>query len=188
MVVTVIGLGLIGGSMAIDMKNSGFASKIIGVDKSKINAEFALKIGFVDQVSSLESAIHESAFVIIATPSDSAVDLAIEVLNSIDKQVVVDVSSTKLQLSEAIKNHKKRNCFVLTHPMAGTEFSGPWAAKADLFSSKVAILCDLENNLENAVLIEKSIQLKANDYKPTLSFVRNIEKNIRNLKLEIKQN
>ena len=153
MVVTVIGLGLIGGSMAIDMKNSGFASKIIGVDSSKINAEFAVNIGFVDMVEPLLSAISKSSLVIIATPSDSAVALAQQVLDNIEHQVVIDVCSTKVQISEAIKNKKMRRNFVLTHPMAGTEFSGPWAAKANLFTSKVSILCDVDKSDNEAVLL-----------------------------------
>ncbi len=151
MIVTIIGLGLIGGSIAIDLKKSGYADKIIGVDHSQINGEFAKQIGFVDEIQTLQDSISESQLIILAIPADGAVKVLPEILNRIDEQVVTDVCSTKGPLKEVIKNHPKRDQVVLAHPMAGTEFSGPWAAKQGLFDGKACILCDLEENNGDAV-------------------------------------
>ena len=150
MIVTIIGLGLIGGSIAIDLKKSGFAEKIIGVDHSQINSEFAKQIGFVDEVKDLNEAIDESRLIILAIPADGAVKVLPKILNQIDEQVITDVCSTKVPLKTIIEKHPKREQVVLAHPMAGTEFSGPWAAKQGLFDGKACILCDLEENNDRA--------------------------------------
>lgn len=153
MKVAVIGLGLIGGSMAIDLKNRGFADRIIGVDNSQINAEFAKQIGFVDEIQDLDSAVENSDLIILAIPVDATIQVLPKVLDLIGEQVVTDVCSTKEEILRVVQLHPKRKQFVAAHPMAGTEFSGPWAAKADLFSSKACILCDTDENDENALRV-----------------------------------
>jgi prephenate dehydrogenase len=156
MVLAIIGLGLIGGSAAIDLRKRGFANKIIGVDNDKINAQSALNIGFVDEVCELEQAVKQSDMVIVAIPVDSAIKILPKVLDIIDEQIVVDMCSTKSTLLEMVKYHNNRGKYVASHPMAGTEFSGPWAAVADLFDGKAAILCDTEDSDTKAVnLIKK---------------------------------
>jgi prephenate dehydrogenase len=151
MKVAVIGLGLIGGSMAIDLKKAGFASKIIGVDNNQINAEFAKKIGFIDEIESLENAVYQSELIILAIPVDATLTIANQVLDLVESQVVTDVCSTKEVIYKRIQNHSKRKQFVLGHPMAGTEFSGPWAAKEGLFTGKACILCDTSENNQKAL-------------------------------------
>jgi len=144
MQVTIIGLGLIGGSMAIDLKKRGFATRIIGVDNNRLHAETALHIGLVDEICDLEEAISQSEFVILATPADATVKLLPGVLDIIDSQTVTDTCSTKELICQTIKYHPKRQQFIAAHPMAGTEFTGPWAAFPGLFDGKAVILCDTD--------------------------------------------
>ncbi|MBI9066249.1 MAG: prephenate dehydrogenase [Salinivirgaceae bacterium] len=146
MIITIIGLGLMGGSVAIDLRKRGFADKIIGVDKDKINANAAHHIGFVDEVTDLESAVKQAELIILAVPVDAAIIVLPKVLDLIDNQVVTDICSTKETLLERVRYHSKRKQYVAAHPMAGTEFSGPWAAVSGLFDGKASILCDTEDS------------------------------------------
>jgi len=151
MVVTIIGLGLMGGSMAIDLKKRDFAHQIIGVDKDKINGNAALNIGFVDELCDLESAVKRAELIVLAIPVDAAIKVLPQVLDLIDTQVVTDMCSTKGSLLDIVTDHPKRKQYVAAHPMAGTEFSGPWAAISGLFDGKASILCDTENSDIRAV-------------------------------------
>lgn len=151
MTVTIIGLGLIGGSTAIDLKRREFADHIIGVDSNKVNAETALHIGFVDELCELEEAVKRADLIIIAIPVNAALMVLPRVLDMIDNQVVTDMCSTKHTLIERIKYHPNRKQYVASHPMAGTEFSGPWAAISGLFDGKAAILCNTEDSDIRAV-------------------------------------
>ncbi|MDA3890728.1 MAG: prephenate dehydrogenase [Salinivirgaceae bacterium] len=155
MVLTIIGLGLMGGSAAIDLRKRGFADKIIGVDKDQINANAAHHIGFVDEITDLESAVKQADMVILAIPVDATVNLLPKVLDLVDKQIVTDMCSTKSTLLERVKYHSKRKQYVAGHPMAGTEFSGPWAAVSGMFDSKATILCDTEDSDIRAVAAVK---------------------------------
>jgi len=157
MITTVIGLGLIGGSAAIDLRKRDFTNKIIGVDNDKINAQTALNIGFVDEISDLEQSVKKADLIIIAIPVDAAIKILPKVLSIIDKQIVVDMCSTKSTLLDAVKNHKNRGRYVASHPMAGTEFSGPWAAISGMFDSKAAILCDTEDSDKDAIKLIKKM-------------------------------
>ena len=160
MIVSVIGLGLIGGSMALSIRENGFSSQIIGIDSSPDNALKAKELGIVDEVKDMESALQVSDLVIIAVPVDATLQLLPEILDCIpDYSVVMDVGSTKKTILESIKNHPKRKNFVASHPMSGTENSGPSAAFIGLFQGKVAIICDKENSDPKAVeLVEKVYQ------------------------------
>ncbi len=152
MTITVVGIGLIGGSLALSLKQSGFAQTVIGVDNKTEHVIKALQLKLVDKVSILADAIKESDIIILATPVDSLTTLLPEVLNQIsDNQIVIEGGSTKKPVIEAVKNHPRRNQFVATHPMAGTEFSGPEAALDNLFENKVCVLCDTEDSNPEAV-------------------------------------
>ncbi len=152
MVVSVIGLGLIGGSMALDLKEKGFAKKIIGVDRSASNAEDALALGIVDEISDLKNAVEQADLVIIAVPVNATLQLLPQVLDCIQKETAVtDVGSTKQVILNSVQAHPMRKYFVAAHPMSGTENSGPKAAIHNLFNNKVAIICDQENSLDWAV-------------------------------------
>ena len=150
MIITIIGIGLIGGSMAINLKENGFAETIIGVDKSIENIDKALRRRLIDEGMSLEEAIPKSDLIILAIPVDAVVNILSSILDQISDQIVMDVGSTKGKLLSIIKDHPKRKQFVATHPMAGTEFSGPEAAIPNLFDGKCTVLCDIENSSEKA--------------------------------------
>ena len=157
MVVTIVGIGLIGGSMAISLKEGGFASTIIGVDNQKENIDKAFRRRLIDEAMPLEEAVRKSDLVILAIPVNAIVKILPKVLDVIEDQVVVDVGSTKLQVMDAVTNHPKRANFVGSHPMAGTEFSGPEAAVPNLFDYKCTVLCDVEKNEDSAVQIVKKM-------------------------------
>lgn len=151
MKIGIIGLGLIGGSMAIDLKKREFASKIIGYDAEKIHAETALHIGFIDKIEPLEETVKQSDIVILAIPAGATAKILEKVLDLTENQIVTDVCSVKKNVAQIIDNHKKRENYVAAHPMAGTEFTGPWAAKSGLFDGKAIIICDKEKSSEKAV-------------------------------------
>lgn len=140
--ITIVGLGLIGGSMAIDLRKRKFATRIIGVDSNVLHANIAKHNGIVDETLSLEDAIPKSDLIVLAVPVNIAHQLLPEVLNSVDSQIVTDVCSTKARLASLTENHPKRSNYVACHPMAGTENSGPWAAESGLFDGKACIICN----------------------------------------------
>lgn len=144
--IAIIGLGLMGGSAAIDLKKRGFATKIIGVDNNKLHAETALHVGIVDEIATLDEAIHSAEMVIVAVPVDGAVKLIPKILDQVNGQSVTDMCSTKELICQLVKYHPKRKNYVAAHPMAGTEFSGPWAAKSGLFDGKAVMFCDAEES------------------------------------------
>lgn len=146
MKVTIIGIGLIGGSMAIDLRKRSFSEEIIGVDSNQLHAQGALRLGLIDRISDLKTAVKESELIILATPADVSCKLLPSILDLVTEQAVMDVSSTKNKIEEGIAGHKNRKNFVSTHPMAGTENSGPWAAQASLFEAKAVIFVNTDKN------------------------------------------
>ena len=160
MKITIIGLGLIGGSLAKDLKKAKFASDITGVETNEIHTETALKLGLVDRVESLEKGVQNSDLVIIAIPVDKELEVLPKVLNCIPANTTVtDMGSTKKVLTELVENHPGRQQFVPAHPMSGTENSGPTAAIEGLFKGKIAIVCDQEKSgPQHLALVEKMFQ------------------------------
>lgn len=151
--VTIIGLGLIGGSMAIDLKKRKFADIIYGVDKNKLHAETAKSIGLVDEIVNLEEGIKLADLIIVSTPVNIVQAILPSILDKINNQIVTDVSSTKHGLCKLVKNHPKRKNFVASHPMAGTEYSGPWAAISHMYDGKSAIICNQHESSKKALRI-----------------------------------
>lgn len=151
--ITIIGLGLIGGSMAIDLKKRGFAKRIIGVDTNKLHSETAKNIGLIDEVADLETGIKLADLIIVATPVDVTLKILPTILSLVDKQTVTDVSSTKFGICELVKKHPKRKNFVASHPMAGTEYSGPWAAISHLYDGKSTFICNKNESSEEALSV-----------------------------------
>ena len=151
-VVGVIGLGLIGGSLALDLRRRGFASRTLGVEKDSVAAQAALTIGLVDEVTDLDTCVKEADIIVLAVPVGTAVKLVTQILDKLgDNQIVIDVCSTKEQICRATQYHPRRGQFVSTHPMAGTEYSGPWAAQPGLFDGRACIFCDSEESDPQAV-------------------------------------
>ncbi|HCT93997.1 MAG: prephenate dehydrogenase [Bacteroidetes bacterium GWE2_39_28] len=156
MVITIIGLGLMGGSAAIDLRKREFATKIIGVDNDRINANAALNIGLVDEICELEEGVNRADLVLIAIPADAEMSVLPKVLDIVDKQFVTDMCSTKGQIAQIIKYHKNRKQYVAAHPMAGTEYSGPWAAISGLFDGKAVIFTDTEESgIKSLALVKR---------------------------------
>lgn len=149
-------MGLIGGSMAIDLKRKGFADEILGVESEPVNAAAAEKIGLVDRTVTVDECLAESDIVVLAVPVGAAVRMLPMVLDRFgelkdDAKTVIDVCSTKEQLARCVKYHPQRRQYVATHPMAGTEYSGPWAAMPGLFDGHACIICDSEESSPKAV-------------------------------------
>lgn len=157
MTLSIIGIGLIGGSLAITLKENGFAGRIIGVDASQANLDKALRRRLIDEDMPLEDAVAQSDLVVLATPVDVIIKLLPQVLDQVDRQVVMDVGSTKQNLMAAVEGHPRRGRYVATHPMAGTEYSGPEAALPNLFDHKCTVLCNIEDSDEDAVLLVRRL-------------------------------
>lgn len=156
MVITIVGIGLIGGSLSIALQEKGLATHVIGVEFNPAHAAKAIELGLVQECLPLESAIQKSALIIIATPINAAEQLLPIILDNVSNQVVFDVGSTKSKITEAVKAHPKRGRFVATHPMWGTENSGPSAAIKGAFSKKATVICDkTDSDADALAMIEK---------------------------------
>ena len=176
--VGIIGLGLIGGSMAIELRRKGFASQILGVESDPVNAAAAEKIGLADKVVGFEECVRESDLVVLAVPVGAAVKMLPQVLDMFAeglcgdgagpgsedaekgkkcRKIVIDVCSTKEQLVRSVHYHPLRGRYVATHPMAGTEYSGPWAAMPGLFDGRACIFCNVEESDPAAVKTVESL-------------------------------
>jgi prephenate dehydrogenase len=144
----VIGLGLIGGSFALNLKSLYPDFNIIGIDKNNNHLEEALKLGLVDKKGSLID-IHDSDLVVLAVPVNAALKLLPYILDNLgEKSLVIDMGSTKEAICNLVENHPRRSQFLANHPIAGTEFSGPKAAHVELFNGKTNIICDIEKTDE----------------------------------------
>ncbi len=157
MVVTIIGTGHIGGSLAITLKENGFASYIIGVDASRDNLDKAIRRRLIDEAMPLEQGVAAAELIVLAVPVDVMSKLLPQVLDQVEKQVLIDVGSTKSALLQAVAQHPRRGRFVATHPMAGTEFSGPEAAIPGLFDHKCTVLCEIERSDPDAVSLVQQL-------------------------------
>lgn len=159
MIATVVGVGLIGGSLAISLKEKGVANWIIGVDNKQENLAKAQELKIIDEGSSLEDALQRSQLIILAIPVDAMLMALPSILDKVQSHhVIMDVGSTKEKLLQLVAGHPKRGRFVAAHPMAGTEYSGPEAAVRNLFVQKTMVLCDVKNSDEDALeLIESMV-------------------------------
>ena len=165
MKIGIIGLGLIGGSMAIDLRRKGLAQEVLGVEADPVNAAAAEKIGLVDKVVSFDECVGLCDVVVLSVPVGAAVQMLPQVLDRYeqmpegerDAKVVMDVCSTKEHLARSVKYHPMRRHYVASHPMAGTEYNGPWAAMPGLFDGHACIICDSEESSPKAVRTVETI-------------------------------
>jgi len=152
MKVTIVGLGLIGGSLALSLRDKGLASQIIGVENNEDNARKALSMKLVDNILPMDEAIAASDLIVLAIPVDVMPLVAVKVLNKIrDNQIVIDMGSIKEELCETISQHPRRGRFVATHPMWGTEYSGPEAAMHGAFTGRSVVICEKERSDSDAL-------------------------------------
>ena len=175
--VFVIGVGLIGGSLCLDIKKIFPEINIHGIDISEDSLDLAIKLNLIDQKSDFE-ALHIADLVLIATPVDIANNIIIDVLDIInEKTLVIDFGSTKNNICDKVTDHKNRRNYLASHPIAGTEFSGPESAFSGLFNDKTIILCDTEKTdqklLKTAEDIFKSINMNIR-YMDSLSHDKHI--------------
>jgi prephenate dehydrogenase len=148
---TIIGLGLIGGSIALGLRKAGLATELIGVDMSSDNAIKAVELGFVDKILTEDKALAQADLVILAIPVNALNAFLPSVLDAIQKDaVVIDAGSTKASICKVVANHPKRSQFVAAHPIAGTENSGPLAAFHGLFKGKTNIICEASKSSDQA--------------------------------------
>jgi prephenate dehydrogenase len=156
--VTIVGVGLIGGSFALALKDKGLAKNIIGVSRTSASLDKAKELGIIDEALPLEEAVKKSDLIYIAIPVDVTIPLAKQIMDLItDRQIVADAGSTKYELCKALENHPKRKHFVATHPMWGTEYSGPEAAVRDAFIGRTCVICEKEKSDEMAVATVEAI-------------------------------
>jgi prephenate dehydrogenase len=152
MTVTIVGTGLMGGSFALALKDKALAGKVIGVDANTAHAQKALSLGLVDEIKELKDAIEAADLIVLAIPVDAVEKNLPFILDHSGNRVVMDMGSTKEGILETVKDHPGRKKFVATHPMWGTEYSGPEAAVHGAFEGKATVICNREES--DAVAVE----------------------------------
>ena len=157
MKVGIVGLGLIGGSIGLKLKDLYENITIYGYDIDDNSVSYCLKNKIID-VKFDEEFLSEFNFIFLAIPVESIKNKLTDYLNKTsDKTLIIDLGSTKFQICNSVENHQNRKNYLAAHPIAGTEFSGPNSAKKDLFNEKVMILCDTEKTDPNLLLDAKKI-------------------------------
>jgi prephenate dehydrogenase len=155
---TVVGLGLIGGSIALDLRKAGMVSEFVGVDVSDTHGKEALELGLVDKVLPEDKALAGADLVILAIPVNALGALLPSILDAVsEKAVVIDTGSTKTQICKAVSAHPRREQFVAAHPLAGTENSGPSAAFEGLFAGKTNIICEKDKSSDEALAVAQNV-------------------------------
>lgn len=158
MTVTIVGVGLISGSFALAMKEKGFAKKVIGVSRTEASVKKALELGIIDEALPLADAVKQSDLIYVAIPVDVTIPVMQQIMDLVnDKQIVADAGSTKYALCKALADHPMRKRFVATHPMWGTEYSGPEAAVRGAFEGQACVICEKEKSDVDAVTIVEDI-------------------------------
>ena len=152
--VAIIGVGLIGGSWALALKKHFSYITILGVDNNQSHLEEALRLGLIDKAVDLDAAA-QSDIVFVSIPVGAASEVILSLLDKVGEHtLIMDAGSTKSALCQSISDHPNRSHFLAAHPIAGTEFSGPAAAKSDLFDGKLMILCEIE---KTAIRLQENI-------------------------------
>lgn len=153
---TIVGVGLISGSFAIGLKDRGLVKRVIGVSRTEASGQKALALGIVDEVLPLEEAVRQADLVYVAIPVDATIPVMLQIMDLVGgKQIVADAGSTKQVLCESLREHPNRKNFVATHPMWGTEYSGPEAAVHDAFVGRSCVICEKEqSDPEAAAIVE----------------------------------
>lgn len=155
--VAIIGMGLIGGSMALALKDKKIASRIIGVDNNPSHRQKALELGLADEMTDLSTAVKNADLILLCIPVDKAEVILPGILLQVNRQIIMDVGSTKYSIAELAGKHENGRRFVATHPMWGTEFSGPAAAVPGAFTDKAVVICNKEKSAVDAVEFVENI-------------------------------
>jgi len=160
--VAIVGLGLMGGSLALSLKKKDFIKKIVGVDHNKQHQKDALKLGLVESVVELKD-IKDFDIIVLAIPVDGVMSILKNLTDVSNKTTIIDLGSTKEIIVSSVPESIRKN-FVAAHPMTGTENFGPYAAIENLYNEKVVVLCNLEDSgklqKDVAKKIFKSLNMK----------------------------
>ena len=150
--ITIVGVGLISGSFSLALKEKGLVKNVIGISRTEASIKKALELGLIDESLPLKEAVAKSDLIYVAIPVDATVTVMREIMDIItDKQIVADAGSTKNVLCKSLADHPMRRRFVATHPMWGTEYSGPEAAVRDAFVGRSCVICEKEKSDKDAV-------------------------------------
>lgn len=145
--VTIVGVGLISGSFSLALKERALVKKVIGVSRTEASAQKAIELGLIDEALPLEEAVKQADLIYVAIPVDATIGVMQQVMDMVtDKQIVADAGSTKHALCAAMDIHPMRRRFVATHPMWGTEYSGPEAAVRNAFAGRSCVICEKEKS------------------------------------------
>lgn len=155
--IAIVGVGLIGGSIGIRLKETKFCEKLVGVERNETNQKKALQLGLVDEIQSLEDALKSCKVLILTVPVDAIMGILPGILDKVTDQVIIDMGSTKSNILHLIQDHPKRGRYIAAHPMAGTEYSGPEAAIPNLFKDKMMVYVEAFKSDEDAFEIADSI-------------------------------
>ena len=166
----IIGLGLIGGSFALELKKR-LQYTVVGIDRNPQHLQEALALGIISEAVDYPQ-IADADLVLVAVPVNRIAQVVHEVLDHVgENTLVMDVGSVKESICKEVAQHPRRSQFVAAHPMAGTEYSGPQAALYDLFDSKVMALCEVEKSnwklLDRALDISKALNMRVKMMSPT---------------------
>jgi prephenate dehydrogenase len=156
--VTIVGVGLIGGSFSLALKDHKLVNKVVGVSRSGTTARKALELGIIDEILPIEEAIKQSDLIYVAIPVDVTLPVMKNILDMVTPtQIVVDAGSTKQALCAYVSDNPNRSRFVASHPMWGTEYSGPEAALHDAFRGRSCVICEKEKSDAGALATVEKI-------------------------------
>ena len=153
----IIGLGHIGGSLAISLQENGYATEVLGADLDQEALDKALRRRIIDRALDWQDCVSEAEVLVLAIPVDALVHMLPKVLDRVESQVVLDVGSTKQKLLDQVQDHPKRGRFVATHPMAGKENSGIEAAQPKLFDQKYTVICEGDSSDPDALRVVEAL-------------------------------
>jgi len=152
--VTIVGLGLMGSSLALALRATGFCQHLVGVDNNPKHCEEAMELSIVNEIQELTAAVLRADVILVATPVAASIHLIEAILDLIsERQIVIDLGSTKKELCLRFQAHPKRAHYVAAHPIAGTENSGPTAAVGNLYENKKVVVCERNRSSANALAI-----------------------------------
>lgn len=160
--IAIIGLGLMGGSLALSLQKQTFVTNIVGYDHNKEHEKIALELGLVQKIVSLEE-LKKSDVVFLAIPVNGVIAALKDLVDVSHECTIIDLGSTKEKIVNSVPKEIRSN-FVAAHPMTGTENFGPTAAVEGLYEGKVVVLCDLKESGElqaqRAKMIFESLEMK----------------------------
>ncbi len=149
---TIVGVGLISGSFSLALRDKGLVKHVIGISRTESSIKKALELGLIDESLPLEEAVAKSDLIYVAIPVDATIPMMRRIMDLVnEKQIVADAGSTKYALCSALADHPMRRRFVATHPMWGTEYSGPESAVKESFSGRTCVICEQEKSDPDAV-------------------------------------